>query len=231
MTSIVVPGTPVGKKGEVIEEFVYEEDGIMYSKVVGLREVKNFKVKITPLSGIYIPKKDDLVIGRIIEVYPNGWQVDINSPYLAFMLLKDGVNEFVDITKVDLNTYYTYNDYIVARISNVTRNKLVNVVAKGSKELGKIRGGLIISVNPKKVPRIIGKGGSMVKLIREKTGVSIVVGQNGRVWIKTNDPEKQLVIVEAIRLIERNSHVKGLTDKVSRFLDKHSKELNKDSLE
>jgi exosome complex component RRP4 len=218
---IITPGTVVGKKGEV-EGAVYFLDNTAISCAVALKEVKDGKIKITPLSGIYIPNKGDLVIGKIIEVYPNGWLVDINSPYCGFMLIKDAVYEHIDITKVDLNNYYTYDEWIIAKVLNVMKNKIINLTVK-EKGLGKISGGLIISINPKKVPRVIGRGGSMVNMIKQITGANIIVGQNGRVWIKANDTQIELLVAKAIYLIDKASHIRGLTDKIRKFLEERLK--------
>ncbi|HIP90622.1 MAG TPA: hypothetical protein EYH22_03665, partial [Candidatus Nanopusillus sp.] len=109
---IVVPGTVIGKRGDRLEGAYYFIGDYAVASSVAIKEVRGNKIKITPLSGIYIPNKGDIVIGRIIEVYPNGWQVDINSPYHGFLLIRDAVYEFVDITKTDLNNYYTYGEFI-----------------------------------------------------------------------------------------------------------------------
>ena len=84
--------------------------------------------------------------------------------------------------------------------------------------LKKLYGGRLIKVSPNKVPRIIGKAGSMVSLIKNMTGSWITVGQNGITWIKNDDIEKEMITVDAIKMVEQNSHVKGLTDKVKTFL-------------
>lgn len=217
---IVVPGTVIGRKTDKIEGPHYFYDKYAISKAVSIKESKSGRVKLTPLSGIYIPCKNDLVIGKIIDVYPNGWQVDINSPYHGFMLVKDALAEFVDITKSDLNNYFTYGEFITAKVLNVTKNKLINLTVK-DKGLGKITGGLIISINPKKVPRVIGKNASMINMIKQISNASIIVGQNGRVWIKAKNPETELIVARAIQLIDMASHIKGLTDKVRKYLETH----------
>lgn len=86
-----------------------------------------------------------------------------------------------------------------------------------SRGLGKLEGGRIIKINPHKVPRIIGKEGSMINMIKEHTGVEITVGQNGRVWLKGElDGERKAE--EAITIIENESFSEGLTEKVKKFL-------------
>ena len=71
--------------------------------------------------------------------------------------------------------------------------------------LRKLEGGHIISVPAPKVPRIIGKGGSMVNLIKEHTDTRIVIGQNGLIWIE-GTPENILRATAAIKKIERSPH-------------------------
>ena len=74
----------------------------------------------------------------------------------------------------------------------------------------------MIKVTPAKVPRIIGKAGSMVEMIKEMTGTQIVVGQNGLVWVKGDNEE---IATEAILTIEEKSHVHGLTDQIKTMLE------------
>jgi exosome complex RNA-binding protein Rrp4 len=73
-------------------------------------------------------------------------------------------------------------------------------------------------VNTHKVPRIIGKRGSMVGMIKRATDCNIVVGQNGRVWLN-GAPEMEVIAINAIKMIELHSHESGLTDRVKGYLE------------
>ena len=80
----------------------------------------------------------------------------------------------------------------------------------------KFAGGRIVRISPSKVPRLIGKMGSMINVIKDNTGCRISVGQNGLVWLEGEGLDLAL---QAIKMIEENAHkVSGLTDKVSDFL-------------
>jgi len=85
----------------------------------------------------------------------------------------------------------------------------------------KLRAGRLITVVPAKVPRIIGKAGSMVEMIKDTTKTQIVVGQNGLVWVKG---ENQEIAVEAVREIEKKSHLHGLTDHIKALIEKRMAE-------
>jgi len=218
---ILIPGDPIkdGKDKKISGDFYKKEDNI-YARTISLLESKGVNIKITPLNGIYIPRRGDVVIGKIIDVYANGWLVDINSPYIGFLLVKDSTDKFIDITKDDLNNIFTYRDFIVAKILNVMKNKIINLTTK-ERGLGKLEGGVVISISPKKVPRVIGKNSSMINTIKSVLNVSIVVGQNGRIWISGKDRKSELLAIKAIKMIEKHSHKKRLTITIKKFLEKN----------
>ena len=84
--------------------------------------------------------------------------------------------------------------------------------------LGVLEDGRLIKINPHKVPRVIGKEGSMINLIKDKTKTEITVGQNGFIWIK-GDLDGENKAENTIKLIESESGNAGLTEKVEKFLD------------
>jgi exosome complex component RRP4 len=211
---LVIPGDLLGSG--IAGHGAYEENGKVFSKYIGLAEEKNSLFFVIPLSGIYNPKRGDGVIGKIEEISFSKWIVDINSPYQAVLPLNEAVDEFIDLTKTDLTRYFDYGDIIFAEISTVTKTKNVQLSMKNRK-CRKLRGGRLIKVTPAKVPRIIGKAGSMVEMIKELTGTQIVVGQNGIVWVKG---ENEGIATEAILVIEQRSHVHGLTDQIKEILEK-----------
>jgi len=218
---ILIPGDLIKteKDRKVSGDFYKKEDNV-FARTISLLELKGMYAKITPLNGVYIPKKGDVIIGKIIDVYPNGWLVDINSPYVGFLLIKDATDKFIDITKDDLNTIFTYRDFIVAKVLNVMKNKIINLTTR-EKGLGKLEGGIVISVSPKKVPRVIGKNSSMINTIKNILNVNIIVGQNGRIWISGNDRKSELLAIKAIKTIEKYSHKKRLTITIKKFLEKN----------
>jgi exosome complex component RRP4 len=172
-------------------------------------------IKIIPLAGKYLPKRNDIVIGRVIDILMGGWRVEINSPYSAMLSSKE-TPEFIEKNE-DLTRYFDLDDYLVAKIVNVTSQNLVDLSVR-DQGLRKIRGGRIIEVNTHKVPRIIGKKGSMVSMIKQATGCRIIVGQNGLIWVD-GEPAKENIAVTAIEKIENESHMSGLTERMKEFLE------------
>jgi len=131
--------------------------------------------------------------------------------------VKDGVADFVS-RGADLTSYYNFGDYLVVKIINVTSQKLIDVTMKGP-GLRRLDEGRIIKVNAHKVPRIIGKQGSMVTMLKQYTDCRIIVGQNGIIWIQ-GSPEGELLAVQTIKEIEEKSHISGLTEQIKEFLEK-----------
>jgi exosome complex component RRP4 len=225
---LVVPGQELAEGMDHLPgNGAFREDDKIYSSKVGLAHVDNRLLKVIPLGGKYLPKEGDVIIGKVIEIGLFGWRIDFGWSFFATLPLKEGSREYIP-NGADLSQYYKIGDYVACKITRVVGSKVIDVSAKypGTKRL---TNGRLISVKPTRVPRIIGKQGSMVSLVKEKTGVFIIVGQNGNVWIFGGEPEGQLKAIEAIRLIEKEAHEGGLTEKVSAFLDKGSKVEKKET--
>lgn len=215
---ITVPGQVLAKGMDYLPAGgAFREGDTIIASQVGVINIAGRLIKVIPLNARYIPKRGDTVIGKVTDISFNGWYVDIGDGQDALLSLKEATSEFIG-KDVDLTQYYDFGNYIVATIVRVTKSKMVDLTTKGP-GLRKLTSGKIIKVASAKVPRIIGKQGSMISLVKEATGCRIVVGQNGLVWILGTDPFKEKVATEAILKIDKESHTEGLTDKIKAFLD------------
>lgn len=217
--SIVVPGEEIATGMDYLPGFgTYRNKDKILACKLGLLNIEGRAIKIIPLSGQYTPKKGDEIIVRVEDVSFFGWRVDTNSAYSAVLSVKDGTSDFVT-RGADLTVYYKFGDYLVVKIINVTSQNLVDVTMRGP-GLRKLDEGRIIKVNAHKVPRIIGKQGSMVTMLKQYTDCRIIVGQNGVIWIQ-GTPEGELLAVKTIKEIEEKSHISGLTEQIKEFLEKN----------
>jgi len=217
---IVVPGETIATGISFLPgKGAYRDNDKIVAQRLGIVSIDGKVIKLIPLAGKYIPKLKDRVVGMVIDVLMTGWRLEFNSPYSAVMTLKDATSEFIP-RGVDLTQYYALGDYVVCQIVNVTSQKLIDVSMKGP-GLRKLRGGRIIEVNSQKVPRIIGKDGSMVSMVKQATNCDVIVGQNGWIWID-GEPENEVVAVKAIKKIEEDAHLSGLTDKMAVWLEKET---------
>ena len=226
MSKINVKDKDIAVPGEILavgmESFpgigTYREGENIIAVRLGLVQLDGRTIKLIPLSGRYIPQKYDTIICKVIDVSMNGWRLDTNSPYSAMLSMKDATSQFIP-RGADLKKFYDIGDNVVCKIFNVTSQKLVDITMKGM-GLSKLKGGRIINVSSNKVPRIVGKQGSMVSMIKQATKCNITVGQNGLIWID-GSPKGELLAVNAIRKIEEESHLSGLTEKIEEFLNKN----------
>lgn len=210
----VIPGDVVAEGMDYLPAGgVFREKDKIIAEQIGIVHVDNRLIKLIPLTGVYKPKPGDVVIGQVVNIGFNGWSMDIGFSNLALLSIRDATSEFIE-RKSDLTRYFDFEDYIVAKISNVGKGNLIDLTMKGH-GLMKLRDGMLIDVSPSKVPRIIGKQGSMITMLKQLSGCMIYVGQNGKVWISGDNCEK---LIEAIRLIEKESHVPGLTEKIEKLL-------------
>ncbi|MGB9708029.1 MAG: exosome complex RNA-binding protein Rrp4 [Candidatus Pacearchaeota archaeon] len=218
---IVAPGEVIAEGKEFLPgEGTKREGNEIISLKFGLLEKQEKLVKVIPLSGAYIPRVGNTVIGEVIDVTFNGWIIDIGSPQLAFLPVAEC---FGYINKKDLTETFNFHDIIVTKIKSV-KSRGVDLTMK-ERGLKVLQGGMLVKVNPTRVPRVIGRAGSMVNIIKEGTGCSVIVGQNGIIWLKGASVEHELLAKEAIELIVEKPFTEGLTEKVKAFLEKNKKEI------
>ena len=223
---IVVPGDILAEGMDYLPSYGSQREGEqIIAMQVGLASVNGRVIKIIPLSGRYVPRKDDTVIGYVTDSTYSSWFVDVGYAYDGSLSLKEATNEFIE-RGASLSNFFRAGDIILTKITNVTKEKSIDLTMKGP-GLRKLKTGKIIEITPSKVPRVVGKQGSMISMIKEQTGCSIFAGQNGRIWLRGEDPEKEIMATEAIKFIEQKSHVAGLTDLVKEFLEKRVKETKK----
>jgi exosome complex component RRP4 len=198
---IVIPGELIVAGNEYLpgEGTEKRKEGIVSLKF-GLAEEANKLIKVIALSGTYQPRRGNVVIGRVENVTFNGWVINIDTAQNAFLPLmetpryvdKDAMEEVMDI-----------GDIVVAKIWNVSKRGIDLTIKMHG--FGKLESGLIMTINSNKVPRVIGKEGSMIALIKEETGCRITVGQNGIISIEGDNVEDEILAKRAIMFVSEKS--------------------------
>ena len=182
--------------------------------MLGLLSRRPPLVRIIPLSGRYIPKPQDVVIGTVTDVQGTFWLLDIGAPRWA-PLHMTGTPWKIDFGETQ--QYLRVGDAVVVGVESIENTGRIGVTMLGE-GLGKLEGGTIVRIAPAKVPRVIGRGGSMIQTITELTECRVVVGQNGRIWI--DGPDEGIIRVrECLRMIEEEGHRSGLTERIHHYLE------------
>jgi exosome complex component RRP4 len=145
-----LPGDGTEKQGNKIVAFRY-----------GLAEESNKLVKVIPLSGVYQPRRGNVIIGKCNLITFNGWVIDIGTAENAFLPLME-TPRFV--SKDRLDEVLRIGDLAVVQILGIN-GRGVDLTIK-ERGLGRIDDGIVFKINSNKVPRVIGKEGSMIRIIR-----------------------------------------------------------------
>lgn len=199
---LVIPGELVTEERKKLGSHVFVREGKIYSDSVGLVNDESDYASVVPLEGRYIPQVGDLIIGVITAERFAGYNVDIGSFYPSF------------VSKKELREVLKPGSIISAKVMKVNEFNEV--------ELGGIRlffGGEIIQVSPVKIPRVIGKEGSMLNIIKDGTSCNLIVGRNGRIWAKGGNTT---LLRKAIDKIDREAHLENLTNRISEFIQKQT---------
>ncbi len=216
MYKVVVPGDFISEEANRAGEGTYVEEGKVYAMKYGIVDDRE-EIKVVALSGKYVPTKGDVVIGEIVEISFPYWIVDIASPYEARLHTSEFTrNEREKIEFGSMGKYLDLGDLIVAKVMNVDAMMRVDLALKDEFKIGE--GGRLIEISHTKVPRLIGRSGSMIRMLKEKCNCFIFIAKNGRVWIKGSEDEMNLAL-QVVLMIENEAHTSGLTDRVSYFLD------------
>ena len=216
----VIPGEVIVKGNDYLPGDWTEKRG---DEIVALRyglvEESNRLIKIIPLSGVYQPRMGNIVIGKVKDITFNGWLVEIDASENGFLSVAE-VPRYIN--KNALEEEMDIGDILTAKIVGINKRG-IDLTVK-SRNLGKIEDGIIVKVNSNKVPRVIGKEGSMVKMIKEETNTNITVGQNGFIWIKGDRVGDELLAKKAILYIAEKSFIEGLTDEIKEWFKKEKNE-------
>src|SRR3990167_11527088 len=113
-----LPGEGTERRGDEIVALRY-----------GLAEESNKLIRVIPLSGVYHPRRGNVVIGKIENITFNGWVVDIETAETSFLSLME-VPRFIN--KGELEDFLDIGDMLVAKIAGVnTRGVDLSIKLKG----------------------------------------------------------------------------------------------------
>ena len=198
------------------QNVILEGNRVM-STAIGFSEIEDNLVNVTPLTGLYTPKTDDLVIGKIISHNALSWQVDINSYYSGILTASDIFGRDYSPSRDDLSLKLNTGDIILARIANVnSRDPLITIIGEN---LGKIDSGELVKISPTKISRLIGKHSSRIQTIEASTNATITVGQNGLIILKCDDSTGLKKAIATIKMIGVTHSNANLEEKIQNILD------------
>lgn len=214
---VVVPGEVIVSGEDFLPGEGTRRDGenIVAGKF-GFAEEQGRVVKIISIFGAFVPRRGNVVIGRVTDITQAGWLVDIDSPASGFLPIEESPRF---INRNEMDQFLAIGDVVAAKIWSI-KGRGIDLTLKG-KGLGKLDSGFIFRIIPSRVPRVIGREGSMVNLIKERTDCNITVGQNGWIWVKGSSTELEIKARKAVELVADKVAVEGLTEKVESWFEEN----------
>ncbi|MEM1655308.1 MAG: exosome complex protein Rrp4 [Nitrososphaerota archaeon] len=204
---IVVPGQLLSDNGKRSGEGTYAYAGKIYAARIGFASIRGNKVVVTPFKTAYKPAPGDWVVGIVSDVKPNGFEIDLGRHLKGVIRMPDRE----EVMSMGLNV----GDVVYVRIKE---SGLSGVAIDKRSRIRRIESGILIQIHPAKVPRLIGRRGSMINMIKRITGCDIIVGKNGLIVINGPSPEAEFAAVKAIKMIEEEAHTSGLTERIEKLL-------------
>lgn len=232
---IVIPGEILTEEASFIPgRGAIRQGNKIISIYIGLKEIRGKYVNVVPLRGKYRPEIGDKVIGKITDITSVKWRIDINAKDTGVLRPKDAIDVYdrrehrgrkrsSREMESEAMKMYGLGDIVIAKIVSVDRVSDPVLTTVGE-SLGKIKDGTILHIDVPKIPRIIGKKGSMIKLLKDLTTCRLFIAKNGLVWIRGSTPEHEKLCIDAIRKIEREAHTTGLTDRIHYYIQEQKKE-------
>ena len=214
----VVPGDKIVEGNFRPLMNVIKVDNSIIATRIGIAESGREGVKVIPLSGVYIPRVNDIVIGKITDHSSLSWEVDVNSCFSAHLPAQDVFGRDFSPARDDMGRQLATGDLIAARIIafDRTRDPMLTIQ---DKDLGKIPRGELLKISPTRVPRLIGKRGSMIQTIEQATQTRILIGQNGIVVVMGRNLDGTKLAIREIRMVEEEAHTANLTQRVKVLLN------------
>ena len=231
---IVIPGEVLTEDVQHFQPgrgtILNKEKNQIISLNIGLKQIKKNYINVIPLRGFYTPRPGDKVIALVVDKNPVKYKCDINAKDHGILKTVDTVKKSrirgirgksYDHEQVNAEKY-EIGDILIVKITSANRLNMPELTTIG-KYLGKKNNGIVITIDPPKIPRVIGRNGSMIKMLKKLTKCNIFVTQNGRIWLKGDNIANERLLIEAIYKIASEAHTVGLTDRMEEFLKNEKK--------
>jgi exosome complex component RRP4 len=210
---LVLPGDEIPDRGLQPGFGTYRVGKRLYASLMGYATWREPFVRIVPFAGRYVPRPHDVIVGIVQDVQKTFYLLDISASRWAPLHTSGTPWE---PGPGELDQYLRIGDAVLVAVENLDATGKIGVTMKGD-DLGKLSGGTIATISPAKIPRVIGKGGSMIHTITRLTGTRVAVGQNGRIWVE-GPADGIRRVRECLRIIEEEGQRPGLTERIEGYL-------------
>ncbi|KAG6000608.1 hypothetical protein E4U21_005281 [Claviceps maximensis] len=191
---ILTPGTVITSNPQWMRghgTYVLPSTQSITSSLAGTLTKTNKLLSVRPLRARYTPEIGDLVVGRILEVHPKRWRVDVSASQLAILQisainLPGGIlRKRTETDELQIRSFFAEGDLVVAEVQQLHQDGAASLHTRSLK-YGKLRNGVFASVSG------TGGGGGVVRSKRQvwtmdgangSGKIDVILGVNGYIWI------------------------------------------------
>ncbi|KAL6210496.1 hypothetical protein ACLB2K_015728 [Fragaria x ananassa] len=202
---IVADSIPVNHEDGLLKGHgTSEVNGEVVATVCGVVERVNKLVYVRSLRARYKPEVGDIIVGRVIEVAPKRWRVEINYSHdavlmLSSMNLPDGIQRRrTALDELNMRSIFEENDVICAEVRGFQYDGL-HLQAR-SQKYGKLGRGQMLTVPPYLVKRRKQHFHNL-----EKFGIDLILGCNGFIWVGEHVEVTDDMVVDQAKNSEQQS--------------------------
>ncbi|KAJ6816729.1 putative exosome complex component RRP4-like protein [Iris pallida] len=183
--SVTVADTiPVSNEDGILKGHGTSElNGEVVATLCGVVERVNKLVYVRSLRSRYKPEVGDIIVGRVIEIAPKRWRLEINFSQdavlmLSSMNLPDGIQRRrTAVDELNMRSIFEENDVICAEVRGFQRDGSLQLQAR-SQKYGKLTRGQMLTV-----PAYLVKRRKHHFHHLQQYGVDLILGCNGYVWV------------------------------------------------
>ncbi|XP_016497446.1 exosome complex component RRP4 homolog [Nicotiana tabacum] len=212
-TVIVADTIPVDEDGALKGHGTLDMGKNVVATVCGVVERVNKLVYVRSLRARYKPEIGDIIVGRVIEVAPKRWRLEINFSQdavlmLSSMNLPDGIQRRrTAIDELNMRTIFVENDVICAEVRGFQHDGSLHLQAR-SQKYGKLERGRLLTIPPYLVKR---RKQHFHHL--DQYGVDLILGCNGFIWIGEHVEVKDAMVEDQVNKSDpENTHSGSLPD-------------------
>jgi len=190
---ITSPGEAIASSSAVLRGHgTYIEDDEVVASVTGIVDRVNKLITVRALKSRYNPEVGDLVVGRVSEVGPRRWKVELNARLDGILMLSSvnlpgGIQRRkLEADELQMRNFFEEGDLFVAEVQSLFADGAPSLHTRSLK-FGKLRNGQLVVVPATLIRRLKSHFFSM------PCGVDVILGMNGYVWVSKHLQEHQQV--------------------------------------
>ncbi|CAN4093167.1 unnamed protein product [Withania somnifera] len=212
-TVIVAETIPVDEDAALKGHGTLDTGKNVVATVCGVIERVNKLVYVRPLRARYKPDIGDIIVGRVIEVAPKRWRLEINFSQDAILMLSsmnlpDGIQRRrTAIDELNMRSIFVENDVICAEVRGFQHDGSLHLQAR-SQKYGKLERGKLLKIPPYLVKR---RKQHFHHL--DQYGVDLIFGCNGFIWVGEHVDVKDAMEEDQVNKYDpQNTHSASLLD-------------------